>query len=57
MAFKRFHYMRKLLCPYLLELKTEDLGRMREYQAMMGNIQDVVCGPDLSDEAILAKHG
>ena len=56
MAFKRFHYMRKLLYPYLLELKAEDLGRMREYQAMMGNIQNVVRGPDLSDEAILAKH-
>ena len=41
-AFKRFRYMCELLCPYLPELKAEDLGRMREYQAMMGNIQDIV---------------
>jgi CHAD domain-containing protein len=41
-AFKRFRYMCELLCPYLPELKVEDLGRMREYQAMMGNIQDIV---------------
>ena len=41
-AFKRFRYMCELLCAYLPELKTEDLGRMREYQAMMGNIQDIV---------------
>jgi len=41
-AFKRFRYMCELLGPYLPELRAEDLGRMREYQAMMGNIQDVV---------------
>jgi CHAD domain-containing protein len=41
-AFKRFRYMCELLCAYLPELKAEDLGRMREYQAMMGNIQDIV---------------
>jgi len=41
-AFKRFRYMCELLGPYLSELKAEDLGRMREYQAMMGNIQDIV---------------
>ena len=41
-AFKRFRYMCELLCPYLQELKAGDLGRMREYQAMMGNIQDIV---------------
>jgi hypothetical protein len=34
--------MCELLGPYLPELKAEDLGRMREYQAMMGNIQDIV---------------
>ena len=41
-AFKRFRYMCELLCPCLPELEAEDLGRMREYQAMMGNIQDIV---------------
>ena len=41
-AFKRFRYMCELLCPYLPELKAENLDRMREYQAMMGNIQDLV---------------
>jgi CHAD domain-containing protein len=41
-AFKRFRYMCELLCAYLPELKVEDLGRMRDYQAMMGNIQDIV---------------
>jgi CHAD domain-containing protein len=41
-AFKRFRYMCELLCPYLPELKAADLGRMREYQSMMGNIQDIV---------------
>jgi CHAD domain-containing protein len=42
LAFKRFRYMCELLGPYLSELKAEDLGRMREYQTMMGNIQDIV---------------
>ncbi len=40
-AFKRFRYMCELLHPYLPGLKAKDLGRMRDYQAMMGNIQDI----------------
>ena len=41
-ALKRFRYTCELLGPYLSELKAEHLGRMREYQAMMGNIQEIV---------------
>jgi CHAD domain-containing protein len=41
-AFKCFRYMCELLGPYLSELKAEHLRRMRDYQAMMGNIQDIV---------------
>jgi CHAD domain-containing protein len=40
-AFKRFRYLCELLRQYLPGLKAEDLGRMRDYQAMMGNLQDV----------------
>ena len=40
-AFKSFRYMCEWLRPYLPGLKAEELGRMREYQAMMGTIQDL----------------
>ena len=40
-AFKRFRYLCELLRSYLPGLKVEGLGRMRDYQAMMGNIQDI----------------
>jgi CHAD domain-containing protein len=39
-AFKRFRYMCELLHPYLPGVKAEDLRRMRDYQALMGNLQD-----------------
>jgi CHAD domain-containing protein len=40
-AFKRFRYMCELSRQHLPGLKAEDLGRMRDYQRMMGNIQDM----------------
>ena len=40
-AFKRFRYMSELLRPYLPGLKAKDLDRMRDYQTMMGNLQDM----------------
>jgi CHAD domain-containing protein len=40
-AFKRFRYMCELLRQYLPRLKAEDLGQMRDYQGMMGNLQDM----------------
>ena len=40
-AFKRFRYMCELVRPNLPGLKAEDLDRMRDYQAMMGDLQDI----------------
>lgn len=40
-AFKRFRYMSELLQPLLPGLTAPRLGRMREYQAMAGDIQDL----------------
>lgn len=40
-AFKRFRYMCELLRSYLPELKAKAFGQMRNYQTMMGNIQDI----------------
>ena len=40
-AFKRFRYMCESLHPHLPGIRKENLDRMREYQTMMGNIQDI----------------
>lgn len=40
-AFKRFRYLCELLQPCLPRLTVEVLERMRDYQAMMGDIQDL----------------
>jgi CHAD domain-containing protein len=40
-AFKRFRYLCELLRPTLPEFKAEKLARMRDYQTMMGDIQDL----------------
>jgi len=40
-AFKRFRYLCELLRQRLPGLKADKLGRMRDYQGMMGNIQDI----------------
>jgi CHAD domain-containing protein len=40
-AFKRFRYLCELLRQRLPGLKAENLGRMRNYQGMMGNLQDM----------------
>lgn len=40
-AFKRFRYMSELLRPLLPAITAARLNRMREYQAMAGDIQDL----------------
>jgi CHAD domain-containing protein len=40
-AFKRFRYTSEFLRPYLPEMKALHPGRMRNYQKMMGDIQDL----------------
>ena len=40
-AFKRFRYMSELLRPFLPSLTPGRLNRMRRYQAMAGDIQDL----------------
>lgn len=40
-AFKQFRYLSELLRPILPGLTKEQLGRMREYQTLMGDIQDI----------------
>jgi CHAD domain-containing protein len=40
-AFKNFRYVCESLRPFLPGLKKEGFGRMRDYQTLMGNIQDM----------------
>jgi CHAD domain-containing protein len=40
-AFKQFRYLSELLRPILPGLTTKQLNRMREYQTLMGDIQDI----------------
>jgi len=40
-AFKSFRYMVEIINPFLQDFPSENLNQMHEYQALMGEIQDV----------------
>lgn len=55
-AFKRFRYMSELLRPFFPRLTTARLGKMRKYQALMGDIQDIEIVLEGSKRAVEKKR-